>query len=678
MKSKIIVLIIVSLLFMFIISGIILFNRTTNNFSIPDELVFTKVVAENQPFYARFPEKIKQSYLSSGDMLLTNQLGEKINVTMQIANDHMLIIPDIPAGQYKLIIEEGTLKKEKGKTQLDFEVIAFDEKVTSENTLKKYFQTIEQQRNILYSNMKGEMEHSSNDTVEESSTGASMKDASTTNNQVQNIEEGDIAITDSKYLYTIDEQSVHIVEANPLKQIATIKFKDNQYPTKLMYVNDFLIVLFDDYMKEKQMTKVNIYNLSNPKKPELIQNYGQEGHMIGSRMLNNELFIISNHYVYDDNIVPSIQKNGEIREMVVEDIAIYPTTPSEIYTIISKINIGNEQMETKAFLGAGNELYMSSNAIYLTGSNFEPVSLVMEISTDRMMPLQASETIIHKYSFDKNITKVAEATIDGRILNQFSMDEFDGYFRIASTDGNASLENANSNNTLYIFDDKLNQVGKLTDLARGERIYSVRFMGDTAYMVTFKETDPLFVIDVKNPSAPEVLGELKIPGYSNYLHPIDENHLLGIGHDTKLNVDGKNRWVENLGMKLSLFDVSDKKNPIEKDVEIIGGRGTNSEVTYNHHAFFRDIVNNRYGFGISIYQDDQYVGQGPIFYRITGTGIEEEKNFVTKSDDEMYENWESMVKRILYVEDTIYVIKNDSVITYSREQLSEKETLTLK
>lgn len=163
------------------------------------------------------------------------------------------------------------------------------------------------------------------------------------------------------------------------------------------------------------------------------------------------------------------------------------------------------------------------------------------------------------------------------------MDEYDSYFRIATTTSRSS--GTGSLNHLYVLDEDLEIVGSVEDLAEGESIYSVRFMGKKAYIVTFKKIDPLFVIDLEDPENPSVLGYLKITGYSDYLHPYDENHVFGIGKETA-GGDEQFSWYQ--GVKVSLFDVSDVANPIEKAKFEIGDRGTDSEALRDHKAVLFD------------------------------------------------------------------------------------------
>ncbi|MEK7217830.1 MAG: beta-propeller domain-containing protein, partial [Patescibacteria group bacterium] len=156
-------------------------------------------------------------------------------------------------------------------------------------------------------------------------------------------------------------------------------------------------------------------------------------------------------------------------------------------------------------------------------------------------------------------------------------------------------------NNLYVLNQSLETAGKIEDIAPGERIYSVRFLGDRAYMVTFRNTDPLFVIDTSDPRNPRILGQLKIPGYSDYLHPYDENHLIGFGKDTEEAKDRQDfAWYQ--GMKIAVFDVTDVSNPKEMHKEIIGDRGTDSPLLQNHKALLFERDRNLLAFPVTVYE----------------------------------------------------------------------------
>jgi uncharacterized secreted protein with C-terminal beta-propeller domain len=221
----------------------------------------------------------------------------------------------------------------------------------------------------------------------------------------------------------------------------------------------------------------------------------------------------------------------------------------------------------------------------------------------------------------------------------------------------------------------MKQVGKIDDMAPGERIYSARFMGERAFMVTFRTVDPLFAMDLSDPYDPKVLGELKIPGYSTYLHPYDENHLIGFGRDTEemTTIDSKgnivNQWAVNKGMKLSLFDVSDMTDPKEVSVVSIGNEHAHSELLYNPKAWLFSREKGFVAFPVTQYQyhfarpfnektddeEDFPPFNGVHVYDIDTTGISLRGTISLGSNNQndrfFYEN---TVQRILYIGETFY------------------------
>jgi uncharacterized secreted protein with C-terminal beta-propeller domain len=201
---------------------------------------------------------------------------------------------------------------------------------------------------------------------------------------------------------------------------------------------------------------------------------------------------------------------------------------------------------------------------------------------------------------DGKIAFAGQGVVPGHILNQFSMDEYNGNFRIATTVGEVWNQENQSKNNVYVLNKDMNLVGSLEGLAPGEKIYSARFMGERAYVVTFKKVDPLFVLDMKDATNPRVLGKLKIPGYSDYLHPYDETHIIGIGKDTVESGYGTFAWYQ--GMKMAIFDVTDVTNPKEMFKTIIGDRGTNSEALNDHKAFLFDKEKGLLVIPINLYE----------------------------------------------------------------------------
>lgn len=233
-------------------------------------------------------------------------------------------------------------------------------------------------------------------------------------------------------------------------------------------------------------------------------------------------------------------------------------------------------------LSTGETVYASPTSLYVATTQWVPEDgATSQSDVDiRPAPVEGTQrTDLHQFDTSGSgpARYLASGSVDGYLLNQFAMSEHGGHLRVAVTEGQWSEQSASSVVVLSRRDDRLTEVGRVGDLGRGERIYAVRFLGDTGYVVTFRQVDPLYVIDLSDPTAPRQLGELKIPGYSAYLHPVGEGLLLGVGQDA--TDEGR-----ALGSQISLFDVSDPADP-RRVATIQMGDGTNSEVEYDHRAF---------------------------------------------------------------------------------------------
>jgi inhibitor of cysteine peptidase len=290
------------------------------------------------------------------------------------------------------------------------------------------------------------------------------------------------------------------------------------------------------------------------------------------------------------------------------------------------------------------------------------------------------KTKIHKFALDGAFTYRGDASVPGHALNQFSMDESKGNFRIATTSGNTWDQQNPSMNNMYVLDSGLKQVGKIEGIAPGESIYSVRFMGDRAYMVTFKKIDPFFVIDLSVPTDPKILGKLKIPGYSDYLHPYDETHVIGLGKDAvdAESETGNSNFAWYQGVKLSLFDVSDVEHPKEVAKYEIGDRGTDSYALRDHKAFLFSKSKNllvipitlakidplKYPNGVTANAYGDFVFQGAYVFSITpesgfvlkGTVSHSNPDNFAKSGYYYYGN--DNVQRSLYMDNYLYTVSD--------------------
>lgn len=695
------------------------------------EVNATSTVLVNHPYHVHFSHALDENSIEKGYVYLTDKEGNKVESEMKLLNKGKTVtILNTKSGEYTLHVEKNAFpipSTPTAKKEIEYEVIDQIEGITSIEDLQNFFLTAlnrEQRYYLNDSTMSGAEE-----SVEVSNSAADMSsdrgaDYSTTNNQVEGIEEGDIAVTDGEYIYATYDNDIIITDArNPenMKQVSKITFDDYSYPMQLMIHENMLIVMKDQYIEPEQkdkdkyvsgysMTTAAFYNIEDPKKPTLVREIGQDGYMTGVRKYNDVLYMVTikspEYWILYDTPVEEVElrpytydsaEDEKISPMEIEKLTILPGSTEPNYTIISAIdlnNFENKKVETKGYLGSSSTLYMSPNALYLTALDFEmPTTLEFEVESDPNTSVSNSmardmiiaptsvNTDIYKFAINgTDIDYTASTSINGSALNQFSMDEYDGYFRIAVTEGSMWGAESTSKNHLFIFNDQLERVGEVTDLAKGERIYSARFMGDKAYIVTFKEVDPLFVIDLANPNDPKVLGELKIPGFSNYLHPLDENHLVGIGYETETMIDSysKRPFTVTGGIKVSLFDITDFSNPKEQDTVVLGGRGTYSEVQYNHKVLFRNSAYSYFGFPVSIYErngqyDTRFEGSGSVIYEITAdNGIELKGNLITPaSPGEQYENWETMVQRMLYIGDTLYTISRNEVKSYDLQTFEQ-------
>jgi len=671
-------------------------------------------VLTEQVWRASFSSELKAASVETGNLYITNAQGKRVATEMILDDDkRTILVKGLTAGSYTFHMNKSAVTGNKTlqKKELKFVVQDKIEAVSSAEELKAYFeQTLALQNKT--STFSGEMEMNKS---ESSADSAGASDHSTTNNQVEGVDEADTVKIDDSYIYSLSNNGKLIItdirDPKKMKKASELTMEDDFYASQLFLHGDTLIVLGEKYEPHEEsskkeealrimpiysMTMARLYNVSNRENPSLIREVGAEGYMSGARKTGDILYVITNVYPnfweleeLDGSVLrPRVYDSAEgdaSTFIEYKDIAILPGVMEPSYSVITAITLSSpadNKVVTKGYLGGSEQLYMSADNLYLTAALYNYETAANDQATDSMMwrPGNAN-TEVFKFSLNgTNVEFLASAELKGSLLNQFSMDEYEGHFRVVTTEGNMWDEKNSSKNHLFILDENLSMTGSVEGLAKGERIYSARFMGDKAYMVTFRETDPLFVIDVANPSSPKVLGELKIPGFSNYLHPLDENHLIGFGYETvsKVNKEGGEPIIETLGMKISLFDVSDFENPKEKDTEIIGGRGTYSQIQYDHKALFTHGKRSLYGFPIMIYEEGKdasyidYKGSGALIYEITpDKGIQLKGDLVQdKKPNQQYEEWEKEVQRILYNNEVVYTIAMNEIKSYSLDTFS--------
>lgn len=339
----------------------------------------------------------------------------------------------------------------------------------------------------------------------------------------------------------------------------------------------------------------------------------------------------------------------------------------EVYKKIYPINI---QSEISSNLDDSKKIILILNNYYNSLDLQDQEKLYQKIQSEvenyyRLKRKEYEVTYINKIDLKEDgfLGEITTGQVNGNLLNQFSMDEKDGFLRVAITYND---EEYNSLNGVVILDSDLKEYSSLLDLAKGERIYSVRFMDDKLFLVTFKQIDPFFVIDLEDQKNPEVLGYLKIPGYSNYLHPISDNLILGVGQDTK-----ESEWggMVNNGVKISLFDVSDYNDPKEVSTYKVFSENSQTPIQNDHKAFLYIPKENL----VVIPVLDYYYTENSNKINFYVLEIKEnellEKAILSHSSNKNY----SSLLRSLYIGDELYTISDDLIKTYNFNSAQETE-----
>lgn len=505
---------------------------------------------------------------------------------------------------------------------------------------------------------------------------------STTNIQVAGVDEADIVKVDDRgYLYTLSGNAVYILRAYPPTQakiVSKITF-ENLYPIGIFVNGDKLAILgseyhfplvYDKYYVVDIKTFVKVYDVENPDNPILLRDLVISGSYFNSRMIGDYVYFVVSEAAYLINetlFLPEISSDGKIIRIAPTEIRYFNGTDEYYqYTTFFAMNMQNiteSPVYLTLMLGGTCNMYVSLNNIYVTYRGWD---------------WNGNTTIYRIRVQGSNMTCEARGTVPGHERNQFSMDEHNDYFRIETT---TWTQNWTTQTNLYVLDMNLSVVGKLEGLAPGENFHSARFMGNRAYFVTFKKTDPLFVIDLSQPTNPSVLGELHIPGYSDYLHPYDETHLIGIGKHTVEADEGDFAWYQ--GVKISLFDVTDVNNLKQIANYTIGDRGSDSLVLSDHKAFLFDksrnllaipvlvaeIDESEYPEGVPPWVSGEPVWQGAYVFSASLEGFVLRGNITHLSVGMDLWTPSYWVKRIFYIEETLYTVSDKKVKMNSLDDL---------
>ena len=529
-------------------------------------------------------------------------------------------------------------------------------------------------------------------------------DSSDTNNQVEGVQEGDIIKNDGKYIYINTFSGLKIIDSNPAnpKVVSTLSIPENTSISEIFITDKKLVIIgqnnmfhiMNDTVNSKMMiwpprqyddrTNVLIYNVENIEKPKLEKEYLFDGNYLSGRTIGDKLYLVStkniNYYNYDvyskDADIPAAYYTDVLTnkkyEFSYDEIKYFPNYIDSRYMYTAGIDLStDEQPDVDVYLGGSDTIYVSKDSMYAAIADYSYDYAAKQ--TEAFAPVYTSGTVVYKFKLnDGDIAVEAQGRVPGTIINQFSMDEHEGYFRIATTTG--EMWQNTSENNVYVLNSQMQIAGRLEGLAKGERIYSTRFAGDRIYMVTFRQVDPLYVIDASNPVKPVVMGELKIPGYSTYLHMVDENHILGFGYDTT-----ENEWggTVNGGLKLALFDVTNPAQPKETYKDIIGKSGTYSEVLNNHKALMFSLQKGLMAFPVNVMGDNYKTEfNGAYIYNVKNDSMSFSSKISHMAGADY--SYGDEVKRIIYINDYLYTFSDNEMHVHSIKDNKKISELSIK
>lgn len=488
-------------------------------------------------------------------------------------------------------------------------------------------------------------------------------DYSKTNTQELNVDEGDIVKTDGQYIYILREDlSLAVIEANSgLPQLVSLTDlpQKNSGAIHEMYLDgsNLHVILTETitelnheettyYPQTTRQTVLLTYDISDRTSPSLIGQVTQEGSYSDSRKNGPYIYLFTRYIpdireTYEESTVAPLI-NGVAADA--SDFYLPETLTDNACLVISSVDasVPDQILDSKILVSGATNFYVSQNSIYIANENYSQEHLITELT---------------KFQYeDGRITGVAAASVKGYLNNSFSLNEYNGYLRVVSTYSN---ENQEEENGLFIFDENLNQISSIETLAEGEMIRSARFFGDTGYFVTFRQTDPLFSVDLSDPEKPQILGELKISGFSSYLHFYGEDQLLGIGYEANEETG------EITGIKLSMFDISDPANVTETNRCVIDNI-TWCPAIEDYKAMLVQPEKNLIGF----YCDNRYL----VFSYEKENGFTQELVYDFFSDN-LTGQADYYNMRGLYIEDMLYLAGNTFVVTFDMDDSFEKQNV---
>ena len=556
-----------------------------------------------------------------------------------------------------------------------------------------------------------------------------------TNVQVQGIDELDLAKTDGTYLYLASGSEVDVLLAYPaasmhlVSRIRLGNLTDDASgtgtglsATGLFLDGSTLVVVGQAYafgaydpmqpapmipttggsvasslLPRPERTLVFLLDVSDPATPVLLHTISVTGMPSTGRMVDGTVYVVATEWIQAINgtyLLPQVCIDGSCSDLAPEQVYHDPQSEDAWdYTNLLAVDLVSAHSSVMSIVTGGYSLlYMSPTAMYLAFYKWAAVPLGL---ASPLLPVRMSggHTTIYKLRADGvDLSTVGSADVPGSLISQYALDEWNGDLRVATTVRDFTANASTVSNGVFVFDENMSRIGAVDGLAPGESIFAVRFLGNRAYVVTFRKIDPLFVVDLSDPAHPVVSGFLEMPGFSQYLYPLDAGHLVGVGKDAIPAEEGNWSWYQ--GLKLSLYNVSRSTAPNETANVTIGDRGTASEVLYDPHAFLYvpdhkllvlpvdlAIVNaSEYPQGVPEWAWGTVVWQGVIVYRVNETTGFQELARIAHDNGTVNETcgWYASpkeIRRSLFIGDVLYTISGTEVMANSLTDFSEISTV---
>lgn len=586
--------------------------------------------------------------------------------------------------------EKEKLAAEEGDASGGSEAVSDVTSIASAEDYEEIYEFIEAENKLRNNNARmfdGGMMMEEKTAVADSAAGTSSYAEngaaySDTNIREEGVAEGDIVKTDGDRIYVLNNHRIDIVDiaGGELEELGEIELGDDIYMSEIFVKNDRLVAVYSktEYPEEtedgqyactyREYTVAETFDIGNPAEPKSIGKITQSGNFYTMRVTGDYVYMLSNYYpdmqctAKDaEAYIPTVQ--GKMMESA--DIFMPSQKAGSQYTVITSFSLDNpeERADSKAIFGTTGLCYVSSENIYICESDYGYNS-----SSD------VTRTWIRKIGYkDGELKAVGQVKVDGLLNDSFSIDEYEGNLRLVtslsyndnggvmpislfSEDSTEEKEEKEDSNTLYVLDKNLKELARIENLAEDEQVYSARFMGDIGYFVTYRQMDPLFSVDLSDPKNPEILGALKIPGFSEYLHPFGEGKLLGIGMDTDETGTTTN------GVKLSMFDISNPEDVQEVQKYVIE-RAYSTDVAYNYKAALIDVEKNIIGF--TAYSEIPYY----YIFSYNEDGFAEVfKRELTGMSSEV---------RALYVGENLYLVAGNTVESYRMDTFEKIDDIVL-